>query len=90
MHSRGARNHGVSRSAFYMRASSRGKDTGFPSRKRGFESRRPLQIQNEKRKTNMGNMLWIALSGIQLIALVGLVACLPGLYRREAAKERRA
>ena len=37
----------------------------------------------------MANILWIALSGIQLIALVGLVACLPGLYRREAAKERR-
>jgi hypothetical protein len=39
---------------------------------------------------NMANILWIALSGIQLITLVGLVACLPGLYRREAEKERRA
>ena len=38
----------------------------------------------------MANILWIALSGIQLIALVGLVACLPGLYRREAKKEGRA
>ena len=38
----------------------------------------------------MANILWIALSGIQLIALVGLVACLPHLYRKEAAKERGA
>lgn len=66
------------------------QSTGFPSRERGFDTRRPIQIQNEKRKMNMANILWIALSGIQLIALVGLVACLPGLYRREAAKERRA
>ena len=66
------------------------QDTGFPSRGRGFDTRRPLQMKKRKEETKMGNMILIALSGIQLIALVGLVACLPGLYRREAAKERRA
>ena len=66
------------------------QDTGFPSRERGFESRHPLQMKKRKEEMNMENIIWIALSGIQLIAMVGLVACLPGLYRREAAKERRA
>lgn len=65
------------------------QSTGFPSRGRGFDTRRPLQMKKRKEEMNMANILWIALSGIQLIALVGLVACLPGLYRREAAKERR-
>lgn len=38
----------------------------------------------------MMNAIMIVLSAAQLIALVGLVACLPHLYRKEAAKERGA
>lgn len=38
----------------------------------------------------MMNAILITLAIIQLIALVGLVACLPHLYRKEAAKERGA
>lgn len=36
----------------------------------------------------MKNAILITLAIIQVIALVGLVACLPHLYRKEAAKER--
>lgn len=35
----------------------------------------------------MANAMWIALSIAQLIMLVGLLACLPHLYRKEAQKE---
>ena len=38
----------------------------------------------------MKNAMMIVLSIAQLIALVGLLACLPHLYRKEAQKEGRA
>ena len=38
----------------------------------------------------MMNEILITLAIVQVIALVGLVACLPHLYRKEAAKERNA
>lgn len=38
----------------------------------------------------MKDAILITLAIAQLIALVGLVACLPHLYRKEAAKERKA
>lgn len=38
----------------------------------------------------MMNAILITLAIVQLIALVGLVACLPHLYRKEEAKGRGA
>jgi|GEM_PF-7120986 len=38
----------------------------------------------------MKDAILITLAIVQLIMLVGLVACLPHLYRKEAAKERNA
>lgn len=38
----------------------------------------------------MMNAILITLAIVQLIALVGLVACLPHLYRKEEAKGRSA
>lgn len=38
----------------------------------------------------MKDAILITLAIAQLIALAGLVACLPHLYRKEAAKERKA
>jgi len=38
----------------------------------------------------MKDAILITLAIVQMIMLVGLVACLPHLYRKEAAKERNA
>lgn len=38
----------------------------------------------------MMNAILITLAIVQLIMLVGLVACMPHMYRKEAKKERSA
>lgn len=55
--------HFVKVPAADMRVSYRGQYTGFPSRERGFESRRPLQIQTKEE--TMDELLF----GISLILL---------------------
>ena len=34
----------------------------------------------------MANVFWILMSGIILIALVGTICCMPGMYKAEAER----
>lgn len=62
----------------------------FPKPGTRVRSPSPAPDQKRKKEETMKDAIWIVLSIAQLITLVGLVACLPHLYRREADKEGRA
>lgn len=47
----------------------------------------PSGGSNSERRMNMKQILLIALAGVQLVMLLGLVAVLPALYRREASRQ---
>lgn len=55
--------------------------------KQQVEGSNPSGGSNSERRMNMKQILLIALAGVQLVMLLGLVAVLPALYRREASRQ---